>query len=384
MQGGAGYQNQISGWLAVKMLAERPAAPILPRGKLTYIAAESGEAVDDVQAGTDQGSFAFLQAKRRISLSTREGTDLEGVVNQAVRQIAAAVEPDKRPWSRTLNPASDRLLLVTSSDSPATIRTHLRNALQRIGGLHPEQTVMDAAKNQAEQDALTGLLTLVDREWTKATGAAPTLEEQRLFLKLFDVGVLDAGPGETHEREGKTDLASSVLEDEAQEHLAWTSLMTLCGTSATRQTGFTLDGLRRSLRADSLALKAVPSFASDIEVLRQHTKATLDQLAGLSRIRIGGQNLKEILTEYKEVLRRLHVRPAMIGAFVNLIRERGEAVEVRSEAEISPDPKDDPFCACSEAGRADLIFTLNAKDFPQSRLKAKVLAPTPVTERRRR
>ena len=34
----------------------------------------------------------------------------------------------------------------------------------------------------------------------------------------------------------------------------------------------------------------------------------------------------------------------MIGAFINLIRERGEAVEVRAEAEISPDPKDDPFC----------------------------------------
>ncbi len=93
---------------------------------------------------------------------------------------------------------------------------------------------------------------------------------------------------------------------------------------------------------------------------------------------------EEILTEYKEVLRRLHVRPALIGAFVNLIRERGEAVEVRSEAEISPDPKDDPFCACSEAGRADMIFTLNRKDFPQSRLKANVLAPTRVIERRRR
>lgn len=87
---------------------------------------------------------------------------------------------------------------------------------------------------------------------------------------------------------------------------------------------------------------------------------------------------EEILIEYKEVLRRLHVRPAMIGAFINLIRERGEAVEVRSEAEISPDPKDDPFCACSEAGRADMIFTLNPKDFPQSRLKAKVLVPIPA------
>jgi hypothetical protein len=104
MQGGARYQNQVTAWLAAKMLAERPAAPIIPRGKLTYLAAESGEAVDDVLAGTDQGNFVFVQAKRKLSLSTREGSDLEGVVNQAVRQIAAAVEPDKRPWSRTLNP----------------------------------------------------------------------------------------------------------------------------------------------------------------------------------------------------------------------------------------------------------------------------------------
>ena len=204
MQGGARYQNQVTAWLAARMLAERPAAPIIPRGKLTYLAAESGEAVDDVLAGTDQCNFAFVQAKRRLSLSTREGSDLEGVVNQAVRQIAAAVEPDKRSWSRTLNPSSDRLLLVTSSDSPATIRTHLRNVLQRMDGLHPEQTVMDAAKNQGEKDALTDLIALIDREWAKATGDAPTPEEQKVFLKLFDVEVLDPEDGEIHEREAKT------------------------------------------------------------------------------------------------------------------------------------------------------------------------------------
>jgi hypothetical protein len=303
MQGGARYQNQVTAWLAAKMLAERPAAPIIPRGKLTYLAAESGEAVDDVLAGTDQGNFAFVQAKRRLSLSTREGSDLECVVNQAVRQIAAAVEPDKRPWSRTLNPNSDRLLLVTSSDSPATIRTHLRNALQRIGGLHPEQTAMDAAKNRDEKDALTDLLTLVDREWTKVTGSAPTSEEQKLFLKLFDAEVLDPGDGEIHESGAKTDLATIVLEDVSQEHLAWTSLVMLCGTSATRQSGFTIEGLRRSLRDDNLVLKAVPSFSADIEALRRHTKATLDHLAGLSCIRIGGQDLKVNRHAVTELLR---------------------------------------------------------------------------------
>ena len=67
MHAGARYQNQVTAWLAAKMLVERPAAPI---------AAESGEAVDDVLAGTDLGSFAFVQTKRRISFSTRDGSDL--------------------------------------------------------------------------------------------------------------------------------------------------------------------------------------------------------------------------------------------------------------------------------------------------------------------
>ena len=50
---------------------------------------------------------------------------------------------------------------------------------------------------------------------------------------------------------------------------------------------------------------------------------------------------EDILAEYKGALKRLHVRSAAIGVFINLLRERGEAVEVRSSAEISPDPKDD-------------------------------------------
>lgn len=303
MQAGARYQNQVTAWLAAKMLAERPAAPILARGAIAYIAAESGEAVDDILAGNDQGSFVFVQAKRTLSLSTRDGSDLESVVNQAVRQIAATVEPGKRPWSRALSPDSDRILLITSTDSPATIKTHLRDALQRIRGLHPEQSFMDAAKNRQEEEALKNLVTLLNREWEKVTGAAPSVDEQKFFLKLFDVEVLDPDDGETHESGAKADLAAFVLEDSSQEHIAWTSLVTICGTSAARQTGFTLEGLRRSLRADNLALKAVPRFDADIEALRRHTKTTLDHLAGLSRIQIGGQDLKVDRSAVSELVR---------------------------------------------------------------------------------
>ncbi len=84
---------------------------------------------------------------------------------------------------------------------------------------------------------------------------------------------------------------------------------------------------------------------------------------------------EDILDEYKEVLRRLHVHSNVIGKIVNLIRERAEEIKVRSTIEISPDPADEPFCACSEQGDADFIVTLNPKDFPQARLKARVVPP---------
>jgi hypothetical protein len=44
----------------------------------------------------------------------------------------------------------------------------------------------------------------------------------------------------------------------------------------------------------------------------------------------------DILDEYKEILRRLGVRPNLIGAVINLIRERAEQVNVHASFEISP------------------------------------------------
>ncbi len=84
---------------------------------------------------------------------------------------------------------------------------------------------------------------------------------------------------------------------------------------------------------------------------------------------------EDILDEYKEVLRRLHVRSSLIGKVINLIRERAEEVKTLSSIEISPDPQDEPFCLCAEQGRADFIVTLNPKDFPADRLKAEVVSP---------
>jgi len=94
----------------------------------------------------------------------------------------------------------------------------------------------------------------------------------------------------------------------------------------------------------------------------------------------------EILLEYKQVLGRLGVRRPLIGKIVNLLRKEAELVPTSALPSISPDPGDDPFCACAETGRADFILTLNPRDFPQSLLSARVIRPgerIPTTARRK-
>jgi hypothetical protein len=292
MQGGARYQNQVAAWLATKMLAERSGEPIAPRGKITYIRPESGAAVDDILVGTDGGRWGFIQVKRKISLSALENSDIASVVDELVRQINLPAESEKRPWSRALNPASDRILLVTSSESPATLRLHLRAALRRASGLHPEQAAGEAAIPQEEVKALEIFLAHVRREWQKTTGLPPTEADIRHLLNIFDIEELDVAEDERDERESKRDLQSLVLTEPSQEHQAWTALVAYCGKMADERTGFDLARLRTALRDDRIELRAVPSFAADIAALRQYTETTLGLLKKLSRIEMGGKELK--------------------------------------------------------------------------------------------
>src|SRR5882724_2670047 len=65
----------------------------------------------------------------------------------------------------------------------------------------------------------------------------------------------------------------------------------------------------------------------------------------------------------------------LIGRIINRLREEASLVPVKRTERVSPDPADDPFCACAKEGVADFMVTLNPRDFPQERLKARVIAP---------
>ena len=51
---------------------------------------------------------------------------------------------------------------------------------------------------------------------------------------------------------------------------------------------------------------------------------------------------EEILDEYKEVLKRRNVRPALIGRIINLLREQAEEITIHEAMPIAPDPDETP------------------------------------------
>jgi len=133
----------------------------------------------------------------------------------------------------------------------------------------------------------------------------------------------------------------------------------------------------------SVLVAGVAGFKSQIETLRNPSARLLREwLKNRTFVWLVSE---EILDEYKHVLGRLGVRRQLIGNIINLLREEAEFLEAPT-VEVSPDPADNPFCACAETGNAAFIVTLNPRDFPQKRLRAKVIPPgasLPTTAPRR-
>jgi predicted nucleic acid-binding protein len=86
---------------------------------------------------------------------------------------------------------------------------------------------------------------------------------------------------------------------------------------------------------------------------------------------------REILTEYREILRRLKVPRNAAGRFINLLGQAGEEVIELVTGEFSPDPKDDPFYHCAIGADADYIITDNVRDFPpvRNRKRPRIITP---------
>jgi hypothetical protein len=250
--GGVEYQARVAAWIAVSILTSQRSTPpwSLPADtRLEALWSETGHAVDDLLAATSAGGFVFLQAKRRLDLSSREGSEAAAAFAQIVRQFlqrGTGTAPGQRP----IDLERDRLVLVTGRDSSQAVARHLPRLLERLAA-QPRDHGLAIAHSQAEEEALAVLLELLRGAWRKHRGSPPQENEVLQLAKVLQVHILDVEAGGVGEEQAKDRLRDLLIQPE-QDGAAWAVLL---------QEALRLSSHRSGASAGSWKKKASPSAA---------------------------------------------------------------------------------------------------------------------------
>jgi len=307
-QAGINYQNRVAAWFAARVLAEVGAEPLeglRTATTLEFLRCETEQPVDDLMVGTSDGGHFFIQVKRSLNLESAIESRFQGTVNQFVRQFLAYRDGNAGPraWERPVEIERDRIVLVTSSRSPATIREILPAVLRRASSLEPDQPIDRCATTAEERRVLETLLAGLQSSWQDSRRAAPPDDDVRQVLRLLKVLVLDLEDNGVAEREAKQLLRQSVLRDVSQTDVAWSTLIEACSQLAVSRGGANREQLQQVLASHQLELNVPPSYRDDIERLRRYSAETLRSVEELSCLAVGDQNIK-IQRESTQILRR--------------------------------------------------------------------------------
>jgi hypothetical protein len=279
--GGVEYQSKVAAWLAAHVLAEIAAeVPWDLRAPIQDVACETGSAVDDIGAGTAENGQIFIQAKRRLVLSTSPTSDLASALGQCVRQHLAS----------PLDASRDRLVVAAGPNSAETVLSDLRRVLTKIRQLPAGAAFDAAASNQKEKKALDVVTDHVCREWTSSGGAPPELPGLRRFFDLLWVSPLALEGDDTEERHAKG-LLRGVLAIPDEADAAWHRLVSFCATMISSRGRADRATFQRALAETGLNIKAAPSYRRDIERLTAYSKKVLTGLADYAAITLGDERI---------------------------------------------------------------------------------------------
>nr|WP_199076223.1 hypothetical protein [Pedobacter sp. ASV19] len=265
------FQSEVGAYAAALLLTERPLSRLgdnLP-GKPLKIFMESPSAVDDVNVVTDKG-LVYFQAKTSLSLSDNPASELGSVFDQFVRQYLQGVPDGSK--TREMDLFMDRLVLVVSENTPATVRNDLREALYR------NRTGAATALPASLKNALDSAEKLIAASWLAEQGTAITPAKSQEILKLCAVAVLDQ-----NQKQIATDALTEVVKTPGEETTLFKLLSQWAVEAAQNGTGGERDAIMRYLQGQ-IAVKESPNFQSDVAKLALHSQKVVKRLERFTKI----------------------------------------------------------------------------------------------------
>jgi len=291
-QRGINYQNRVAAFFAAACLSENLALPGLPRSPVQSVRCETGEPLADILLTFESDGIAFIEVKRTIQLNS---TRMKPVLSQAIQQYLVpdqGTSGGKFPWRRILEPDRDRLMLLTSTESPENVTKHLSACLARIGPEARPQILPTVPQNEQEARAFDEFQVLTLAAWKELMGVEPPLEKVVRFYALFRIGSLDVNPGEADEQHGQSFLANTILSNPQDSSKAWSGLVNAMGAASESRHSLSRRELRRTLIDAGFELASSPNYLQDIHALREYTRLTLESLDHLATLSVRGRPVR--------------------------------------------------------------------------------------------
>lgn len=264
---GAGFQDAVFAWVAAAVVAERT----IPGGRLlgdapVQVGAQTGAFMDDVEARTESGDRAFIQAKAGLGLGSKENSALAMALGQAVRQYLDGTVKVRDGGMRRVDPKRDCLVICTDSKAPSTVRRDLSVAIERTGSLPPGSPLGDGL-TQAQGRALAVALRHIRRHWAATGRADPAAEVVRAFLRSLHLVTVDAADGGP-DRATAVAAVATVLADPARAGEAWSVLVDEGHVAAEKRTWVDRVSLGVSLARAGIELLPAVRYRDQVAALR--------------------------------------------------------------------------------------------------------------------
>lgn len=276
-EAGMAFQASVTAWLAAHLVAGMPVGNrfgLSPTARMRSLQCETGEDLDDIRIGLDDGGAIFIQCKTRPSLATDPDSDL----GRAIAQVVAL--------KAKLGPGSTNhtAVLAVALDAPRTL-----DDLEAACRLFDAGGQWAAVKTQ-QPDARRAALEVFENHARSAwpsTLAALTDADLVDLARLLRVRRFAQDATSAEWREAASLIGSRVYGDEAAGAGPMTTLVSIARDLI--RTGAPADraGLLRELRKAGHDDTRAPGYDVDIEAVRKYSREEQARLTRHGSLAIG-------------------------------------------------------------------------------------------------
>lgn len=278
--GGVGHEGRCLAWAAVYMLAEAALPEWASGRRVVAIGGQTGRAVDDVEFVTDDDGWVMIQAKKGLTLAKAPTSRLAEALGQLVEVAELGVPdgPSLLGRSRSLNPDTDRVLVLTDHDASRRVDQLVAPVTDRLRDLPSVWPLADVYRNDGQWRAFELVREHLSRLWKAHYGTPLGEADLRRLGRVLCVRSMDLVDGGRHLTAVHNVLAEIAPRPEDVPRI-WQVLEREGQRLAEERTFLDRKGLVRRLELAGITLRPIARLRPDIARLRAVTDANVVLLA---------------------------------------------------------------------------------------------------------